>query len=139
MIQLIPKTALQKRRFKFLFFALLSMCLGVSILFYSFKQFAIYYHTPTEALKGELYKTQKRYRVGGQVVKGSVYARADHVEFQLSDGDGVLNVSFSGILPSLFREESGAIAEGHFISDNLFVADSMLAKHDETYKPPEGK
>ena len=138
MIQLIPKTIRQKRRFKLLFFALFSVFLGVCVLLYSFKQFAIYYYTPTEAFTEELYKTQNRYRIGGQVVKGSVHAEVDHVEFQITDGDSRLRVNFSGILPSLFREESGAIAEGRFVAEDLFEADSMLAKHDETYKPPEG-
>ena len=136
-MMLLPKTVKQKRRFNFLLLSLLSMLCGVSILLYSFGQFAVYYYTPTEIYDQSLEQTRSTYRIGGIVVKGSVSAEEDYVRFILSDGAHEIKVRFKGILPSLFREESGAVAEGKFNDSNIFIADSMLAKHDETYRPPD--
>lgn len=136
MIWFIPKTLQQKRRFKLVLAALTSVILGVCILLYSFEQFVVYYYTPSEIITQDLQLNNKVYRLGGVVEVGSVTLKQNHIEFFLTDGKVKVKVQFTGILPSLFREGSGAIAEGYFVNKSLFIANLMLAKHDETYRPP---
>jgi len=78
-------------------------------------------------------------RLGGMVERGSVKREADGVttRFIVEDGDGRVPVIYRGILPDLFREGSGVVAEGKLVADRSFVADNILAKHDERYMPPE--
>ncbi len=83
--------------------------------------------------------TTRAFRVGGLVVAGSV-VRAEqglNVQFTLTDNSETMPVSYSGILPDLFREGQGIVAMGSINSEGLFVADEVLAKHDENYMPPE--
>lgn len=81
----------------------------------------------------------RNFRVGGLVVDGSVKRQPGEVEveFTLTDMDNELVVSYDGILPDLFREGQGIVAHGRLASDGHFVADEVLAKHDENYMPPE--
>ena len=76
-------------------------------------------------------------RVGGLVGEGSVVRDGLTVRFQITDLAHHVNVSFSGMLPDLFREGQGVVAEGRFDASGVFIADTVLAKHDETYMPPE--
>ena len=76
-------------------------------------------------------------RVGGLVSEGSVARDALNVRFQITDLAHQVDVRFSGMLPDLFREGQGVVAEGRFDASGVFVADTVLAKHDETYMPPE--
>jgi cytochrome c-type biogenesis protein CcmE len=78
-------------------------------------------------------------RLGGMVVEGSIERAADGVSiaFDVTDGGATVPVRFAGITPDLFREGSGVVAEGRFQQDGSFVADNILAKHDERYMPPE--
>ena len=80
-----------------------------------------------------------RMRFGGMVVKDSIKRTADSLEvaFKLSDGASQVKVVFTGILPDLFREEQGIMAEGRLDENGVFQADEVLAKHDENYMPPE--
>ena len=78
-------------------------------------------------------------RLGGMVERGSVKRDADGIttRFMVEDGEGRVMVTYRGILPDLFREGSGVVAEGKLTADRSFVADNILAKHDERYMPPE--
>ena len=81
----------------------------------------------------------KAIRLGGMVVDRSIVRARDGltIDFRVTDGQDIVPVRFKGIVPDLFREKSGVVAEGKFVSPTLFLADTILAKHDENYMPPE--
>lgn len=98
----------------------------------------MYYYNPSEVAQGKA-PVAKRFRVGGMVVKGSVARKPGDLEvrFVLTDFDHEVPVEYTGVLPDLFREGQGIIAHGTMASNGAFVADEVLAKHDEKYMPPE--
>ena len=102
-----------------------------------------YLFTPAEVLDGragtDVASGATRFRLGGMVAKGSFKRPPGSMEahFQVSDGDALLPVVYSGILPDLFRENQSVVATGRMRADGTFVADEVLAKHDETYVPKE--
>jgi cytochrome c-type biogenesis protein CcmE len=97
----------------------------------------VFFHTPSEVAKGKV-KPGQRFRLGGLVSDGSVKRGAGtDVEFAITDKTETLPVRYQGILPDLFREGQGVIAEGKIDNGGVFRADTVLAKHDETYMPPE--
>jgi|SRR5579883_548574 len=97
-----------------------------------------FYYDPTKVATGQA-PLHKRFRVGGMVVKGSVSRKAGDLEvhFVLTDFAHEVPVSYTGVLPDLFREGQGIIALGTLRPNGTFVADEVLAKHDEKYMPPE--
>ena len=96
------------------------------------------FYSPSEVVAGEA-PDNRKFRVGGLVVTGSVNRSAGSllVEFDLTDNDKVITIEYSGILPDLFREGQGIVALGATNSKGTFVAEEVLAKHDENYMPPE--
>ncbi|UAK26346.1 cytochrome c maturation protein CcmE [Sphingomonas nostoxanthinifaciens] len=102
------------------------------------KEQAAYFYTPSDVMKDHV-APGAAVRLGGMVTKGSLRRAADGVtiDFVVTDGAASVPVRFSGIVPALFREGSGVVADGRFQSGGLFVADTILAKHDERYMPPE--
>jgi len=98
----------------------------------------LYFFTPTQVAAGEAPRGYP-FRVGGLVVTGTVQRAPDslNVHFTISDGVATLPVSYSGILPDLFREGQGIISIGKLNSQGVFEASEVLAKHDENYMPPE--
>jgi cytochrome c-type biogenesis protein CcmE len=106
----------------------------------SFEKNMLYYYSPTQILAGEAPDTRS-IRVGGLVENGSVQREPGSLEvrFTLTDFANTVGVSYTGILPDLFREGQGIIARGKLTEDRLFVAEEVLAKHDENYMPPEVK
>jgi cytochrome c-type biogenesis protein CcmE len=99
---------------------------------------AAYFVTPSDIAAGRA-STDKAMRLGGMVVKGSLKRDSDGVtvRFTVSDQKATTPVVFRGITPDLFREGSGVVAEGRLDPNGLFVADNILAKHDERYMPPQ--
>ena len=99
---------------------------------------AAYFVTPSDIAAGKA-SPDKAIRLGGMVVKGSLKSDADGLtkRFLVSDGKTTTPVMFRGITPDLFREGSGVVAEGRLDASGLFVADNILAKHDERYMPPQ--
>ena len=99
---------------------------------------AAYFRTPVEIQDGKA-TVGEAMRLGGMVEKGSVQRDADGVttRFVVEDGDARVPVTYRGIVPDLFREGSGVVAEGRLEASGLFVADNILAKHDERYMPPQ--
>lgn len=99
---------------------------------------AAYFYAPADIAAGKA-ETGKAARLGGMVKAGSLQRLGDGVtvRFVVDDGIGEVPVLYRGILPDLFREGSGAVAEGQLRRDGTFVADNILAKHDERYMPPE--
>jgi cytochrome c-type biogenesis protein CcmE len=118
--------------------ALAAVFAAVLLAMWGLQSRAAYFYTPTEIAGGKA-AVGKPVRLGGMVEKGSIQHLADGVtvRFNVGDGKSEVPVVFRGILPDLFREGSGAIAEGQLASDGTFVADNILAKHDERYMPPE--
>jgi cytochrome c-type biogenesis protein CcmE len=106
----------------------------------AFEKNMLYYYSPTQILAGEAPDTRS-IRVGGLVENGSVQREPGSLEvrFTLTDFANTVGVSYTGILPDLFREGQGIIARGKLTEDRLFVAEEVLAKHDENYMPPEVK
>jgi len=98
----------------------------------------MFYYDPSQIAAGQA-PTLKRFRVGGMVVKGSVARKPGDlkVKFVLTDFAHEVPVEYTGVLPDLFREGQGIIAHGTMGADGAFVADEVLAKHDEKYMPPE--
>jgi cytochrome c-type biogenesis protein CcmE len=130
-----------KNRHKRLVLASTAFCtlaLAVSLVIYAFRQNMVFFFTPTQVLAGEA-PQGRSFRIGGLVEAGSVQRQADGVtvRFIVSDTVQKIPVAYRGILPDLFKEEKGVVAQGKLGTDGLFLADEVLAKHDENYMPPE--
>ncbi|MDD1650915.1 MAG: cytochrome c maturation protein CcmE [Methylococcaceae bacterium] len=116
--------------------------LGVSVAAFfalqAFQKNLLYFFTPTQVAAGEAPKGYP-FRVGGLVVTGTVKREPNslNVRFTISDGVATIPVSYSGILPDLFREGQGIISIGKLNAQGVFEASEVLAKHDENYMPPE--
>lgn len=113
--------------------------IGAALLAMSaLKDRASYFYSPSDALRDHV-ELGQAVRLGGMVEKGSLTREKDGVtiDFRITDGIATVAARYTGIVPDLFREGSGVVAEGHFSAPGQFVADTILAKHDENYKPPE--
>ncbi|HWW64679.1 MAG TPA: cytochrome c maturation protein CcmE [Sphingomonadaceae bacterium] len=113
--------------------------IGAALLAMSaLKDQAAYFYTPGDVIKDSL-PVGRAVRLGGMVKKGSIVREPDGVtiRFVVTDFKDEVPVVFKGIVPDLFKEDSGVIAEGKFTADGTFVADNILAKHDERYMPPQ--
>jgi len=111
---------------------------SVSLAVMASRENIMFYYDPSQIASGQA-PTAKRFRVGGMVVKGSVVRKPGdlQVRFVLTDLAHTVPVEYTGVLPDLFREGQGIIAHGTMGSNGAFVADEVLAKHDEKYMPPE--
>lgn len=127
-----------KRKHKRLTFIVLGMGLlatAAALMLSAFEDNIVFFYSPTEVLDKKL-GAERRVRIGGLVEDGSVKKAGIEVTFRVTDLANVIPVTYTGILPDLFREGQGVIAEGRFVN-GVFRADEVLAKHDETYMPPE--
>jgi cytochrome c-type biogenesis protein CcmE len=131
-------TPARKKRFALILLMVAGVATGVGFALKSLDQNIMFFFTPTEVVTGKA-PTDKLFRMGGMVVAGSVHRPGDGltVHFDLTDNDQVVTVQFAGILPDLFREGQGIIANGKLNASGEFVAEEVLAKHDENYMPPE--
>ena len=118
--------------------ALVAILGAVLLAMWGIKDRAAYFYTPADIVAGKAI-AGKPMRLGGMVERGSVQRKSDGVttSFLVEDGEARVPVTYRGILPDLFREGSGVVAEGKMTAGGLFVADNILAKHDERYMPPE--
>ncbi|WP_312759597.1 cytochrome c maturation protein CcmE [Pantoea brenneri] len=123
---------------------LIGLSLATALVMYALRSNIDLFYTPSEILygKGEAHEVPEpgqRLRVGGMVMPGSVKRDPNTlaVSFKLYDASGVVSVSFEGILPDLFREGQGVVAQGVLEAGNRIIAKEVLAKHDEKYTPPE--
>jgi cytochrome c-type biogenesis protein CcmE len=117
--------------------AVMAVLVAVLLAMWGLKDRAAYFFTPEEIAIGKA-EQGRAIRLGGMVEKGSVRQETDGVtiRFIVSDGEARVPVRFSGIAPDLFREGSGVVAEGR-MQGETFIADTILAKHDERYMPPQ--
>ena len=110
---------------------------AVGLVLFALRDSIVFFYTPSEVAEKHL-ETGQRFRLGGLVEDGSVKrGEGTTVSFAVTDKRSTLPVTFTGVLPDLFREGQGVVAEGVLNSDGVFNADSVLAKHDENYMPPE--
>lgn len=126
------------RRFIFVALALVGVGIAMVLVTNALQSNIAYFFSPTQILAGEA--PQKRlFRVGGLVKKDSVKHTGEGltVEFVVTDTVKEIKVQYTGILPDLFKEEKSVIAKGKLQQDGIFVAEEVLAKHDENYMPPE--
>ena len=99
----------------------------------------LYFKSPTEIRNSQDLDFKKKIRVGGMVKKDTLKITNKEIQFTITDYQNELKVSYSGTVPNLFAEEKGVVAEGKLQDKKFFIADRILAKHDENYMPPELK
>jgi cytochrome c-type biogenesis protein CcmE len=129
----------KNQRLSLLILAILCVLGAVLLAMSALRDQAAYFYAPGD-MKAERPPVGRAIRVGGMVKAGSLKHKKDGVtiEFRIHDEtQETIKVRFRGIPPDLFKEESGVVAEGRFQEDGWFVADEILAKHDENYRPPE--
>ena len=131
-------TPARKKRLGLILLMVAGVATGVGFALKSLDQNIMFFFTPSEVLSGKA-PTEKLFRMGGMVVEGSVQRPGDGltVSFDLTDNENKVTVQYTGILPDLFREGQGIIANGKLNTSGAFVAEEVLAKHDENYMPPE--
>jgi cytochrome c-type biogenesis protein CcmE len=112
------------------------LALAAGLVLYGLRSSIVFFSTPSMAAEQHI-APGKRFRLGGLVQPGSLKCGEKTVTFEVADGAATLPVSFSGSLPDLFREGQGVVAEGALDSSGTFRADTVLAKHDETYMPKD--
>ena len=131
-------TPARKKRLALILLMVTGVAVGVGLALKSLDQNIMFFFTPSEVISGKA-PANKLFRMGGMVVEGSVSRPGDGltVKFDLTDNEQQVTVQYAGILPDLFREGQGIIANGKLNDSGEFVAEEVLAKHDETYMPPE--
>ena len=132
----------KRRRFFILGGFLLTFSIAAALVLMAFEENIVFFYSPTELsrkLEQQLITPNRRLRIGGLVEEGSVGREDDGVTitFRVTDTAEIVPVRFRGLLPDLFREGQGIVAEGSMGSDGTFIATEVLAKHDETYMPKE--
>lgn len=112
------------------------LAIAATLLLQAFQSNLVFFFSPTEVVEGKAPK-EGNYRVGGLVVVDSIVRNGTQVSFQVTDTANEMDVVFTGILPDLFKEGKGVVAQGKQGANGVFEADQVLAKHDENYMPPE--
>ena len=125
---------IRKKRLLNVLFVFVFSVTGVSLILYSLNSNLDYFFTPTE-LKQENIPTDKRIKVGGMVQKDSVERNLSKISFVITDYENSIKVIYDGIVPDLFKEESGVVVLG-YQKNQMIYAEEVLAKHDENYMPP---
>ena len=127
-----------KLRFFFILLIITTLALSVFLLVKSLEENVIFFKSPTE-IKTLNEIGEKKIRIGGMVKKESITIISKEIRFIVTDFKNEINVVYSGVVPNLFAEEKGVVAEGYLKDKNFFLATKILAKHDENYMPPEVK
>ncbi len=125
----------KRRRLYFVMLGLLGLGGGVALALTAFQDNIVFFRSPTEVAAGKVAANQ-RVRIGGLVENGSLVKNGENISFSVTDMSNTLKVQYTGLLPDLFREGQGIIAEGQ-MKGGVFVASEVLAKHDENYMPKE--
>jgi len=127
-----------KLRFLFIILIIVTLALAAFLILKSLEENVVYFQSPSEIQVLSEIK-EKKIRVGGMVKKSSILMREKELKFIITDFKNEINVIYSGVIPNLFSEGKGVVAEGYLKDKNLFFATKILAKHDENYMPPEVK
>jgi len=128
-----------KSKIIFLGSILTIFAISVFIILKSLTSNILYFKSPTDIKLSKDIQTNKKVRIGGMVKKDSLNISSEQILFIVTDYKNELTVTYSGTVPNLFSEEKGVVAEGRLKDKSFFVADRILAKHDEKYMPPELK
>jgi cytochrome c-type biogenesis protein CcmE len=126
-----------KFRAAFILLVLISLVLIIYLSLRTLEDNVVYFLSPTEIQNKEEIKKNEKVRVGGMVKKNSIKSYTNYISFILTDYKNEINVTYSGTIPNLFSEEKGVVAEGTLKDKNYFIANKILAKHDENYMPPK--
>jgi cytochrome c-type biogenesis protein CcmE len=128
----------RQKRFAFIGLGLVVLGVATVLVLNAFQSNLVFFFTPTQVANGEAPKGRS-FRIGGMVEDGSITRDSDGltVRFVVTDTAKSVPVTYKGILPDLFKEGKGAVAQGQLGPDGTFVASEVLAKHDENYMPPE--
>jgi cytochrome c-type biogenesis protein CcmE len=129
------------QRLLFVIISVVFLCVGTLLTMGAFRENLVFFYSPSDlakqALSSDISPT-KTIRIGGLIKTGSIeHGDGESIKFIITDGQADIKVSYNGMLPNLFREGQGCIAEGSMISKDEFVAQKILAKHDEKYMPKE--
>ncbi|MCK5722735.1 MAG: cytochrome c maturation protein CcmE [Gammaproteobacteria bacterium] len=130
--------AARKKRLFFIIFLIVGVTLAAGFAMYAFNQNLMFYFSPADVKQGKA-PVNKIFRMGGMVVEGTFKKepKSLKVHFDLTDYEKTVSVEYEGILPDLFREGQGIISRGKLNEQGVFIAEEVLAKHDENYMPPE--
>ena len=126
-----------RSRIIILMFLLVLSIVVIFVVLKSLEENVVYFFSPTEIYNKENISFNKKIRVGGLVKEGSLTNNQTLINFIVTDLNNEIMVSYSGLLPNLFSEGKGVVAEGKLKDKKYFIADKILAKHDENYMPPE--
>jgi cytochrome c-type biogenesis protein CcmE len=126
--------AIRKQRLATVFLILITSALGSFLIIRALDSNLDFFFTPSELLQENI-PNNKRIKVGGMVLDGSVTRDKTNISFVITDYEGSINVEFDGLVPDLFKEGSGVVVLG-YLKDKTFIAEDVLAKHDENYMPP---
>ena len=131
----------KKVKLKIFYLILLLFCISIFIflILKSLEDNIVYFFSPTEIYNKPTISLNKKIRLGGLVKEGSTQKKDSSINFIITDLKNEIMVSYDGNLPNLFSEGKGVIAEGKLKDKKYFIADKILAKHDENYMPPEVK
>ena len=127
-----------KFRFLFIFLVFLILSLSIFLILKSLEENVVYFQSPTE-VKTLSEINKNKIRIGGMVKEDSILIEEKKLKFIVTDYKNEINVIYSGVVPNLFSEGKGVVAEGYLKDKNFFSATKILAKHDENYMPPEVK
>ena len=127
-----------KLRFFFILLILITLSLSVFLILKSLEENVIYFQSPSE-IKVLAEVKKNKIRVGGMVKNNSISVQSEELKFIITDFKNEIMVTYSGVVPNLFAEGKGVVAEGYLKDKNFFLATKILAKHDENYMPPEVK
>jgi cytochrome c-type biogenesis protein CcmE len=127
-----------KLRFLFVVLIFITLILTVFLVLKSLEENVVYFQSPSE-IKALSELDKKKIRVGGMVKKDSISINSSELKFVITDFKNEINVIYTGVIPNLFEEGKGVVAEGVLNDRNFFSASKILAKHDENYMPPEVK
>ena len=126
------------QRFLFITAGVAVLAIAGMFVLNAFQSNLVFFFTPTQVSNGEAPK-ERTFRVGGMVKEGSLKKDGENVQFVVTDFAHDVPVSYKGMLPDLFKEGKGVVAQGKLSEGNQFAASEVLAKHDENYMPPEAK
>ena len=131
---------MKPRHQRFLLIAVGISALAIAGVFVlnAFQSNLVFFFTPTQVFQGEAPK-ERAFRVGGMVKEGSLVKDGENVQFVVTDFAHEVPVKYKGLLPDLFKEGKGVVAQGKLSDNKLFAASEVLAKHDENYMPPEAQ
>ena len=128
----------RKVKLRFLYIITAILVFTVFLILKSLEENVVYFKSPSE-IKTVPELEKKKIRVGGMVKKESISIQLKELKFIITDFENEINVVYSGVIPNLFEEGKGVVAEGFLKDRNFFIATKILAKHDENYMPPEVK